>query len=544
MDFLIESQIKVYPTVGDFPATGAVKTLYIDESTSTTYYWTGSAYSEIRTEAKYEAIDVLNGTGSSQAKMTVCYLKTSSSSANTPEILLANANSEATSSKTIGLLLATLANGATGKLITSGEFDKFDTSAYNVGDRLWLATTDGQMTTTVPSAPNHAVFIGIVTRKQSNNGRILVAIQNGYELQELHNVSITTPTDGQALMYEAVTQLWKNKTIATGITIGTTAITSGTVGRVLFEGTGNVVQESANLFWDNTNGRLGIGLNNPQGATHIAVATGTPALILSDVGSPNTLPTLQFRRGPLSAYSLQIDFPSNNKARLQIGDAVTGYELTGGNVALTGGRSIEFGGVTGQIATGIIGSVQTDNNNGQLTFSTRGSGTTAERMRIFNDGNIGINTSTNAGFKLDVNGTARIAGTNYQVVLQTTNNGIIKAQGGYQNGDGSYTADGNLFLKAGIGGSGNLYITPNNGNVSAFGLFANGTGFNIGLGLSTVASASFQINSTTQGFLPPRMTTTQKNAIASPASGLVVYDSTLNKLCVRTASAWETITSL
>jgi hypothetical protein len=53
-----------------------------------------------------------------------------------------------------------------------------------------------------------------------------------------------------------------------------------------------------------------------------------------------------------------------------------------------------------------------------------------------------------------------------------------------------------------------------------------------------------EINSTTQGFLPPRMTTTQKNAIVSPASGLVIYDTTLNKLCVRGASAWETITSI
>ena len=38
-----------------------------------------------------------------------------------------------------------------------------------------------------------------------------------------------------------------------GLTVGTTPITSGTVGRILFEGTGNVLQESANLFWDNTN---------------------------------------------------------------------------------------------------------------------------------------------------------------------------------------------------------------------------------------------------------------------------------------------------
>jgi hypothetical protein len=44
-----------------------------------------------------------------------------------------------------------------------------------------------------------------------------------------------------------------------GLTVGTTAIASGTVGRILFEGTGNVLQEDAALFWDNTNKRLGIG---------------------------------------------------------------------------------------------------------------------------------------------------------------------------------------------------------------------------------------------------------------------------------------------
>jgi hypothetical protein len=44
-----------------------------------------------------------------------------------------------------------------------------------------------------------------------------------------------------------------------GITVGTTAIASGTVGRVLFEGTGNVVQQDSTLFWDNTNKRLGVG---------------------------------------------------------------------------------------------------------------------------------------------------------------------------------------------------------------------------------------------------------------------------------------------
>jgi hypothetical protein len=59
-----------------------------------------------------------------------------------------------------------------------------------------------------------------------------------------------------------------------------------------------------------------------------------------------------------------------------------------------------------------------------------------------------------------------------------------------------------------------------------------------------ISSSKLTVNSTTQGFLPPRMTTTQKNSISSPAAGLIVYDTTLNKLCVRTAATWETITSL
>jgi len=59
---------------------------------------------------------------------------------------------------------------------------------------------------------------------------------------------------------------------ATGLTVGTTPIASGTIGRVLFQGTGNVLQQSANLFWDNTNGRLGIGISSPS--TTFAIGSG------------------------------------------------------------------------------------------------------------------------------------------------------------------------------------------------------------------------------------------------------------------------------
>lgn len=57
-------------------------------------------------------------------------------------------------------------------------------------------------------------------------------------------------------------------------------------------------------------------------------------------------------------------------------------------------------------------------------------------------------------------------------------------------------------------------------------------------------SCVFTINSTTQAVGMVRMTTAQKNAIASPRVGSVLYDTTLNKLCVYTGAIWETVTSV
>jgi len=75
------------------------------------------------------------------------------------------------------------------------------------------------------------------------------------------------------------------------------------------------------------------------------------------------------------------------------------------------------------------------------------------------------------------------------------------------------------------------------GNSTLQGSLAVGTG-------SSLASAILTVDSTTRGFLPPRMTTTQKNAIATPATGLVVFDTTLAKLAVYTGAGWETVTSI
>ena len=163
--------------------------------------------------SKKELVQFINKSGSTITKGTIVYLKSTSSSANYPEVLKANAATESTSSKTIGAVYEDVLNDGIGFIVTSGEVNNLNTSAYSIGDKLWLSTTDGLVTTTAPTQPNHTVFIGTVTRSQTVNGRILYAIQNGYELGELHNVLIPSPSNNDLLIYESSTSLWKNKTI-------------------------------------------------------------------------------------------------------------------------------------------------------------------------------------------------------------------------------------------------------------------------------------------------------------------------------------------
>lgn len=165
--------------------------------------------------ASKEMVSVINNTGGTISKGSIVYLKSSSSSASHPEILLADADTEATSTKTIGAVYEDILDTAVGYVVTSGEVDNLDTALYNIGDKLWLSQTPGEVTTTPPVQPAHTVFIGTVTRSQGVNGRVLYAIQNGYELNELHDVKITSIANDDIIQYDSATSLWKNESLST-----------------------------------------------------------------------------------------------------------------------------------------------------------------------------------------------------------------------------------------------------------------------------------------------------------------------------------------
>jgi hypothetical protein len=129
-------------------------------------------------------------------------------------VKLAFNTSDATSAKTFGLAAENIAAGQTGFIICQGVLDKLNTGAYSPGDSLYLGVTPGSYVTSKPSAPQHLVYIGTVERANNGNGQIYVRIQNGYELNELHDVAISSPTNGQTLVYDNTVSppLWKNQT--------------------------------------------------------------------------------------------------------------------------------------------------------------------------------------------------------------------------------------------------------------------------------------------------------------------------------------------
>lgn len=150
-------------------------------------------------------------------------------------------------------------------------------------------------------------------------------------------------------------------------------------------------------------------------------------------------------------------------------------------------------------------------------------------MKFHNTGNFSIGTTTDAGYKLDVNGSTRLKGAG---ATGSTNALLVQNSSGVQllkiRDDGFTTI-----------GQGNQGLDSPNATFSGY-LISTGTNGNVfGVYTSFAASAIVQCDSTTRGFLPPRMTTTQKNAIATPAAGLVVYDTTDNKHYGYNGTTWN-----
>jgi hypothetical protein len=134
------------------------------------------------------------------------------------KVKLAYNTSDATSAQTIGVVLSTsIGANQKGLIIMQGQIDGlnlFPTSTWADGDAVYLGSTAGSFSHTKPLAPNHLVYLGFVTTASNGSaGRMYVRVQNGYELSEIHDVSLSSPTNGQVLTYNSTSDLWVNQSI-------------------------------------------------------------------------------------------------------------------------------------------------------------------------------------------------------------------------------------------------------------------------------------------------------------------------------------------
>lgn len=312
-----------------------------------------------------------NGTGSTIADGSVVYI--TGAQGNRPRIALADADTEAASSKTLGVATESISNGAEGFVTTFGMVRGLNTSALTAGSAVWLSQTTGGMTSTRPAAPAHAVFVGFCVKSDASSGEVFVNISNGWELNELHDVSAGSPTDGQVLTYESSTSLWKPSTPAGGTPLvldmasgyyyttpssnSNTTITNGNVHYspiIVSESTtfDRIGCRTANTFSGTASIRLGVYANN----------NGIPTDLMFDAGAvsctaANTFYTITINQTlPAGIYWMAFASVTNaatNAFRTSITPYMqTHHDSTGGGGTATGfWRSIDVFGALPSTAT-------------------------------------------------------------------------------------------------------------------------------------------------------------------------------------------------
>lgn len=191
-------------------------------------------------------IRVVNKTGANLLEANYQCVKISGAQGQRPKVALAKADSDLNSADTIGLVTETISNNQEGFVTTSGIVRGINTTgslqgeSWNDGDVLYLSdTTAGRVTNVKPQAPTHTIIVGFVIYAHQNNGKIFVKVDNGYEIDELHNVKINGVANKDVLRYNSSLAVWEN--------VAQTALTAGVANAVDNQNNSNNL-----LFWTGT----------------------------------------------------------------------------------------------------------------------------------------------------------------------------------------------------------------------------------------------------------------------------------------------------
>lgn len=214
-------------------------------------------------------------------------------------VVLAQGDNDPDSVTTLGLVTENIAVNQEGFITVFGNVNKINTTGslqsetWVDGDVLYLSpTTPGALTTVKPTAPDHTVVIGYVIYAHANNGKIFVKVDNGYELNELHNVYAPSPSDGDLIQWDATNAYWKNVSPASVGSLfkidydpNITGVRNGT--NKIFTTSSNFVSTTTRVFWN--------GLRLTRGATYDYTETGANQITLAVAPTATDLLIIEYQ---------------------------------------------------------------------------------------------------------------------------------------------------------------------------------------------------------------------------------------------------------
>jgi len=255
------------------------------------------------------------------------------------------------------------------------------------------------------------------------------------------------------------------------------ATPSGVSGAIQFSNGSAFASDATNFFWNDTTKRLGVGTNNPQDRCEV-------------------------------------------NGNIRIGASAFVYSSAGGG-AVTSGLYLDSSTIKVSVYTGSTERVIFGNST---VATIKGSGSTSATTSLLVQNSAGTATLSTRDDGVIVIKEQITNSTTVPFLILNNSNGFY---GGYNQGTGG---------AFGAGGSGGNLIVGSTNILT----FSSG-GVSINKGSNPDASAALDLVGTTKGFLMPRMTTTQINAIASPANGLEVYNTTLACPCFYDGTAWRKV---
>ncbi len=444
-----------------------------------------------------QVIRVSNQTGVNLLESNYQAVRVSGVQGNRLKVDLAKADSDATSAETIGIVTETINNNNQGFITTSGLVRNIDTTGtlqgetWADGDMLYLSpTTAGRLTNIKPQAPQHTVIMGYVVSAHQTQGQIFVKVDNGYELEELHNVKITSVADKDILTWNSTTNVWENLSLTE---------LSGVNGN----GTANYIAKwtdadtiiNSIIFDNGTN--VGIGTNTPNGLLEL-YGTGSPSSmfrIITSGGGGFVIGAEDNTSNPIWRISTN----SSESLKFNIGGATLGLFLNSSGRVIVG--SLTDIGTKFQVVGESYFSDSVGIGSTALTssLSIRKSLTTSKLIGVFQAGSFSESiTGVGYGFRNDllVNASLSIASYyHYFANVGTIGSGAtISNQYGFIVSSTLNNATNNYGFFSNIASG-----TNNNWNFYAQGTASNYMAGSLGIGTTSLTGYNLRLTKTITG---------------------------------------------